>query len=77
MTYSVCKVCCEMYPLDEMFTLIACGHEYCIQCVRAHLEKLIESCEVSKLKCLDYECQMTFLEDELKQVLNDEMFTKM
>ena len=45
--------------------------------MRAHLEKLIESCEVSKLKCLDYECQMTFLEDELKQVLNDEMFSKM
>ena len=76
-TYSVCKICCEMYPLEEMFTLIACGHEYCIQCVRAHLEKLIEGCEVSKLKCLDYECQMTFFDEELKQVLNDEMFAKM
>ena len=73
----VCKICCEEYKLEEMFTLLQCGHQYCLLCVKAHLEKLIESCEVSKLKCLDYECQMTFVEDELKQVLSAEMFAKM
>lgn len=32
---------------------------------------------MSTLKCLEYECQATFSEEELRIVLNDEMFTKM
>lgn len=57
-----------------MFFMSACGHNYCRECVRGHLEKLINTCEVSKLKCLDYECRETFTEDEIRLVLSDESF---
>lgn len=59
-----------------MFTL-RCGHSFCLSCTRAHLEKLITECEVSKLKCLDYECRETFVEEEYKLILDDNMFRKM
>ena len=65
MTYVVCKVCCEEYPVEEIFFLMACQHDYCINCVRAHLEKLVSECSVSKLKCLDYECRETFSDEEI------------
>ena len=63
--------------MEKMFTLMQCAHEFCQECVRAHLEKLIEGCEVSKLKCLDYECPATFVDDELKQILSEEKYVRM
>lgn len=60
-----------------MFFMSACGHNYCRTCVRGHLDKLIDNCEVSKLKCLDYECRETFTEDEIRLVLPEESFIKM
>ena len=57
--------------------LSGCGHEFCVNCVQAHLEKLITGCEVSKLKCLDYECRSTFTDEELKVVLSGDMLAKM
>lgn len=41
------------------------------------MEKLIENCEVSKLKCLDYECRATFSEEEYKQILDEKMYLRM
>lgn len=58
-TFAPCPVCYEMSTVEQMFTL-KCGHSYCLPCTRSHLEKLITECEVSKLKCLDYECRETF-----------------
>ena len=63
--------------MDQMFTLMNCGHSYCVECTKAHLEKLIENCEVSKLKCLDYECRETFSEEEYKQILDERMYLRM
>lgn len=37
-TFITCTTCCEQYSVDQMFTLIRCGHEYCQLCVKAHLE---------------------------------------
>jgi ariadne-1 len=60
-----------------MFTLLACGHQFCIDCTRSHLTKLVDNCEVAKLKCADYECRATFSEEEYRQILDEQTASKM
>ena len=72
LTYLCCQVCYELQDSEQFFFLKECGHEYCKSCVNMHLQKLIDTCEVSKLKCLNYECRATFSEEEIRQVLDND-----
>ena len=39
------------------------------------MKTLVETCAVSKLKCLDYECREVFTDEQNRLILDDETYT--
>lgn len=70
-TWATCNVCYELIKQEDFFVLEQCGHEFCKECMTQQLKTLVETCTVSKLKCLDYECRELLTDEQSRAVLDD------
>jgi len=59
-----------------MIVLLSCSHEFCKDCTKAHLNKLIDECALSKQKCPDYTCTSTFSKEEVKYILDEKSYQR-
>ena len=73
-----CKICLENNSRSEMFTYISCEshHEFCLSCMKSYTAAQINDGIVIHPCPLIGECNGHATESEIKQLVDDEMFTK-
>lgn len=65
--YEQCQVCYCDYTKEEMFSLDGCVHEFCENCVKAHLTQHIESGKAIKITCMESGCPEQFQEEQVER----------
>ena len=69
-------------PVTDLSTVeLECSHRFCSECTVESLRVKIESAEIDKLKCFDYECGQVISISKVKTILMernlDELFQKL
>ena len=68
----ICEICQENYDKKKhkRTSNIPCFHSYCYTCWFLYIKEQIETSKVSKMKCLNYECQNNLSEKFIFQILD-------
>lgn len=74
-TIKRCKICYLDYSMEEFCKIARCNHEFCNKCILEHLNENIINGKIAKIICPYENCKNDFLEEEIKEFLNDDQET--
>ncbi len=69
-TISSCNVCYEDKSAGDFRTL-ACGHKYCLACLRKTIQTAINEGQADALKCIDPSCKKPIELSDLRKIFYD------
>ena len=70
-----CEIC--LYNLTNPWTHSECRqHIFCLSCITTYLEMLITDSKVLHIKCPGSKCIVEFSDEEIKEIVDTEMFSK-
>lgn len=69
----LCEIClCEINQEEKL----QCGHSFCNSCLREYLVQKIKISDIEHLNCPQSKCEYVFNKDQIKTLVNDELYQK-
>lgn len=73
---ATCSVCyCAIEP-GGMLILRSCQHQFCYECIQGHVHASMNSGK-NLIHCMAQQCKCEFSQDELREVMGEQVFSKL
>ncbi len=72
---NLCPICFSNIEEEKNFNL-ECNHKFCKDCIEEYLKEEIKNSRVFKITCPQKECNILFIEQNIKENINDEFLYK-
>jgi hypothetical protein len=77
--FRLCKICYGQVQVDKFYKMEACSepeHSYCRDCWKDNINSKLLSGMITKIKCLDYCCEVKCSNDVCKELLSPDEFKR-
>ena len=64
-------MCYNEYSKESGFVALSCNHRFCKECVKDHITSKIASGTVSKIKCMQFDCDLEYSADDIKDFITE------